>query len=96
MAEKELNKELDAIVPELVEIKAELQARLALMKKKAKPAVFVFAGLIGLKLGLGITRIVLSLIWRHKLLLAAAAIGGSLWYRSSRQGCRDPFAKKAG
>ncbi len=96
MAEKELNRRPGDIVQELVDLKAELQARLEIMKKKAKPVVLVVAGLIGIKIGLWITGGVLSLIWRHKLLLATAAIVGSLWYKSSRQGCRDPFAKKAG
>jgi len=96
MAEKELNKEPGAVVQELVEVKSELQTRLDLIKQKAKPVVLVFAGLIGLKFGLWISRGVFTLIWRHKLLIAAAAVGGSLWYKSSRQGCQDPFAKKAG
>lgn len=99
MAEKELNKVLSDIVQELVDVKAVLQARLGLIKKKAKPPVLIFAGLIGLKLGLSISRAVLSLIWRHKLLIAAAAVGGTLWYKQSMQsmqGCQDPFAKKAG
>lgn len=96
MAEKELNKDSGEIVQELVEIREELQKRFEALKKKIKPAVLIVAGLIGLKIGLWVFRIMVTLLWRHKLLIMAAVVAGSLWYKSTRPGCQELSAKRTG
>ncbi|HNY65202.1 MAG TPA: hypothetical protein PKM41_07160 [Deltaproteobacteria bacterium] len=74
MAEKELRTEINEIASELEEIRSELSVRLAGIKKKAKPAVLVVVGLIGLKIGLKIAKGVLSLLWKMKSFLLAATL----------------------
>lgn len=96
MAEKELSKGFDEIVQELVEVKDELQKRFEVLKKKVKPIALAVAGLIGLKIGLWIFRIVASLLWRHKLIIMAVVIAGALWYKSTQLGCQELTAKRAG
>jgi hypothetical protein len=74
MAEKELRTEINEIAGELEEIRGELSTRLAGIKKKAKPAALVVVGLIGLKIGLKITKGIFSLLWRMKSFLLAATL----------------------
>jgi hypothetical protein len=73
MAEKKLRQEIEEIVQELVELKSELQHRFESMKKEYKPVALVILGLIGLKIGLKVSRLVLSLLWRHKFFITAVA-----------------------
>ena len=74
MVEKELRTEINEIASELEEIRSELSVRLAGIKKKAKLAVLVVVGLIGLKIGLKIAKGVLSLLWKMKSFLLAATL----------------------
>jgi hypothetical protein len=74
MAEKELRKEIKEITSELEEIRGELNVRLAKIKKLAKPAAIAVAGLIGLKIGLKITKGILSLLWKLKSLFLGATL----------------------
>jgi hypothetical protein len=74
MAEKELRKEIEELTSELEEIRGELNIRLAKIKKLAKPALLAVAGLIGLKIGLKITKGVLSMLWKMKSLILAAML----------------------
>ena len=86
MVEKRLRKEIDGIVLELVEIGEELGKRFSILKKIAKPAAIVFAGIIALKIALGIFRMILSFLWLHKLLVTMILILGPLGYRKVRSG----------
>ena len=74
MAEKELRKEIDEITSELEEIRGELNVRLAKIKKLAKPAALAVVGLIGLKIGLKITKGIFSLLWKLKTIFLAATL----------------------
>jgi hypothetical protein len=74
MAEKELRKEIEELTSELEEIRGELDIRLAKIKKLAKPALLAVAGLIGLKIGLKISKGVLSMLWKLKSLFLAAML----------------------
>lgn len=74
MAEKELRKDIEEIAGELQEIRGELGIRLAKIRKLAKPAVLAVAGLIGLKIGLKITKGIFSLLWKLKTLFLAATL----------------------
>lgn len=74
MAEKELRKEIGEITRELEEVGGELGARLAKIKKLAKPAGFAIVGVIALKIGLKISRGILSLLWKLKSFFLGATL----------------------
>lgn len=90
MAEKELRKEIEEIISDLEEIKGELEKRFSRMKKMAKPALMVLAGLIGLKIALSILGIIFRLLWKMKLviIIALLAVGLKFYTSSSKEGCR--------
>jgi hypothetical protein len=69
MAEKKLRKDINDIVLELMEIKEELGRRFKVLKDIAKPAAIVLVGLIGLKMTFKLLRMILALIWGHRLLI---------------------------
>jgi hypothetical protein len=89
MAEKELRKEIEEITGELEEIKGELAARFAKMKKLAKPALLVLAGLIGLKIALKVMGILFKILWKMKLVILIAGIvaGMKLYQSQNKQQC---------
>jgi hypothetical protein len=90
MAEKELRKEIEEITSDLEEIKIELEKRFAKMKKMAKPALLVLAGLIGLKIALTIMGIIFKLLWKMKLviIIALLVVGLKFYLSKSKDGCR--------
>jgi hypothetical protein len=93
MVEKKLRKEIDDIVLELMETKEELGQRFGVLKNLAKPAVAALACIIALKIAWRIFRTIVSVLWGHKLTVAALLILGPLGYnkiRSKKQGepCR--------
>lgn len=69
MAEKELRRELDDIVRELMEIKTELRPRLVELKKIGTPPALFLIGLIGMKIGLKVGRAVMARLWRSRFLI---------------------------
>jgi len=90
MAEKKLRKEIEEVTRDLEEIKAELKKRFAKMKKMAKPALLVLAGLIGLKIALVIIGIIFKLLWKMKLvfIIALIALWLKLYISKSKEQCR--------
>lgn len=90
MAEKELRKEIEEITNDLEEIKGELEKRFAKMKKMAKPALLVLAGLIGLKIALAIMGIVFKLLWKMKLVIVIAllVVGLKFYLGRSQEACQ--------
>ena len=90
MAEKELRKEIEEITNDLEEIKGELEKRFAKMKKMAKPALLVLAGLIGLKIALAVMGIIFKILWKMKLviIIALLVVGLKLYLGKTQQGCR--------
>jgi len=69
MAEKKLRKDINDMVMELMEIKGELGRRFKVLNDIAKPAAIVLVGLIGLKMTFKLLRMILALIWGHRLLI---------------------------
>ena len=69
MAEKKLRKDINDIVLELIEIKEELGRRFRELKDIVKPAAIVLVALIGLKTAFKLLRMILALLWGHRLLI---------------------------
>ena len=69
MAEKKLRKDINDIVLELIEIKKELGRRFKVLKDIVKPAAIVLVALIGLKTTFKLFRMILALLWGHRLLI---------------------------
>lgn len=78
MAEKELRKEIEELASELVEVKGELDARIKSLKKKVKPALLVVLGIIGIRIGLKIAHMLMSLVWKLKSFILAGMIFAAL------------------
>jgi hypothetical protein len=89
MVEKKLRKEIDGIVLELVEIGEELGQRFSVLKKTAKPVAVALVCIIVLKIAFRILRMILSILWEHKLLIGTMLIVGTLVFnkiRAEKQG----------
>lgn len=69
MAEKKLRKDINDMVMELMEIKKELGRRFRVLKDIVKPAAIVLVALIGLKTTFKLLRMILALLWGHRLLI---------------------------
>lgn len=90
MAEKELRNDINELTHELGEIKAELDVRLAGIKKYLKPAAFAVAGIIGLKIAFSLAGFFLNTFWKLKLPLLVVLTALFLKFRPSLPGqqCR--------
>ncbi|HOC76948.1 MAG TPA: hypothetical protein PLP82_06075 [Deltaproteobacteria bacterium] len=84
MAEKELRSELDDLVRELTEIREELKPRLSELMRVGKPVALVLAGLLGVKIGLKITRGVLRLLWGNRFIVAAVLVFSLVMYNQAK------------
>ncbi|MGD0822686.1 MAG: hypothetical protein ABSA71_18285 [Desulfomonilia bacterium] len=74
MAEKKLRKDINDMVMELMEIKKELGRRFKVLNDIVKPAAIVLVALIGLKTTFKLLRMILALLWGHRLLITTITL----------------------